>query len=301
MSDPADSPGGCQVTLMLDVAAHVPPFSAALGALGGAVSEFEQDGGPRWRLTAHYATEPDPAALTAAIAVAAASLAIGTPEIAVEPLPAADWVAEYRRATPPVTIGRFFIRPAHFDGPTPDGLDPIRLDAGLAFGTGEHATTQGCLLELERLAGEGRAVGRALDLGCGSAILAIAIARLWPDAPVIAADNDLEAVTTAAANLADNGVAGRVTAIESDGYAGLAGDRFDLIAANILAGPLIAMAGALAAHLAPDGAAVLSGLLLDQADDVAAAHAAHGLGLLDRRDIGEWATLTVAPARRSRR
>ncbi len=284
---------------MLNLAAHVPPFAAALAAQGGAVSEFEHDGGPSWRLTAHYAAQPDRGSLTAVLAVAAASLAIEPPEIAIEPLAAVDWVAEYRRATPPVTIGRFFIRPAHFDGPTPDSLDPIRLDAGLAFGTGEHATTQGCLLELERLAVEGLAVGKALDLGCGSAILAIAIARLWPDVPVTAADNDPAAVTTAAENLAGNGVAGRVTAIESDGYAGLGGGRFDLIAANILAGPLIAMAGALAAHLAPGGVAVLSGLLVDQADDVAAAHAAHGLGLFNRRDIGEWATLTLGYCRDS--
>ncbi|MEE8333508.1 MAG: 50S ribosomal protein L11 methyltransferase [Alphaproteobacteria bacterium] len=301
MTDNPESGGGWQVTLMLDVVLHVPPFAAALSAQGGAVSEFEFEGGPRWRMTAHYTAEPDHRELTAAIAVAAASLSIEAPEIAIELLPAVDWVAEYRRATPPVTIGRFFIRPAHFDDPTPPSLDPIRLDAGLAFGTGEHATTQGCLLELERLAGEGLSVGRALDLGCGSAILAIAIARLWPDVPVTAADNDPAAVITAVENLADNGAAGSVTALESDGYAELGDEKFDLIAANILAGPLIAMAGELARHLSPDGVAVLSGLLIDQVDEVLAAHAAHGLGLLNRRDIGEWATLTVATTRRSRR
>ncbi len=288
-----DGGGGWRVTLMLEDAAHAPPFEAALAAQVGAVSAFGHEGGPGRRMVAHYAAEPDRAALFAAIAVAAASLSIELPEFTIEPLPPVDWVAEYRRATPPVTIGRFFIRPAHFDGPTPPGLDPIRLDAGLAFGTGEHATTEGCLLELERLRGEGLAVGRALDLGCGSAILAIAIAGLWPGARITAADNDPAAVATAAANLTGNDVAERVDAIEGEGYAGLAGDAFDLIAANILAGPLIAMAGDLAGRLSPGGVAILSGLLADQADDVLAAHGAQGLRLLNRRDIGEWATLAL--------
>ena len=296
MSGQPDSAGGWQAALMLDDAAQVPPFDAALAALGGAVSVFEHEGGPRWRLVAHYVEEPDLAGLAAAIAVAGASLAIEPPEVSVEPLPAIDWVAEYRRATPPVTIGRFFIRPAHFDGMTPDGMEAIRLDAGLAFGTGEHATTQGCLLELERLRDEGLAVANALDLGCGSAILAIAIARLWPAAHVTAADNDPAAVATASENLAANGAAGAVHAVLSDGYGGLGGGSFDLIAANILAGPLISMAGDLACHLAPGGTAILSGLLAGQADDVLAAHAAHGLTLTSRRDIGEWATLTLGSA-----
>jgi len=285
--------GGWQAALMLDGADQVAAFEAALAALGGAVSAFKHEGGPRWRLVAHYADEPDRGALLAALAVAAASLGREPPAVAVEPLPPVDWVAEYRRTTPPVTIGRFFIRPTHFEGPTPAGLDAIRLDAGLAFGTGEHATTRGCLLELERLRGEGRTVDRALDLGCGSAILAIAIARLWPGARVIAADNDPAAVATAAENLTANGVAGTVETVESDGYAGLAGESFDLIAANILAGPLIVMAGALARHLAPGGAAIMSGLLTDQAEAVLAVHAKHGLATLYRRDIGEWATLTL--------
>jgi len=294
VSDKTDSGGGWRAALTVEDAARVAPFEAAFAAQGGAaVSSFEVAGGPRWRVVAHFAAEPDRAGLAAAVAVAAASLSTEAPEVTIEPLPALDWVVEYRRATRPVAIGRFFIRPAHFDGPTPAALDPIRLDAGLAFGTGEHATTQGCLLELERLRDAGLGVGRALDLGCGSAILAIAIARLWPNARITAADNDPRAVATAAENLAGNGVAGNVAAVGGDGYASLAGETFDLIAANILAGPLIAMAGDLARHLSPGGAAVLSGLLADQADDVLAAHAAHGRRLLNRRDIGEWTTLTL--------
>jgi len=295
--DPDADSGGWQAALLLDDAAQVPPFEAALASQGGAVSAFEYEGGPRWRLVACYAEAPDRGALSAALAVAATALSIDAPEIEVEKLPPVDWVARYRSATPPVTIGRFFVRPAHFDGPTPAGLDAIRLDAGLAFGTGEHATTQACLLELERLRHAGLRVGRALDLGCGSAILAIAIAHLWPAAKITAADNDDAAVATAAENLADNGVAERVKTVLSEGYAALPADRYDLIAANILAGPLIAMAGELALHLAPDGVAILSGLLRDQADGVIVAHEAQGLVLSHRRDIGDWATLALAQSR----
>lgn len=286
-----------QVEISLPAVSYLPEFDAALEELGGAVSAQEIAGGPRWRLTAHCAGEPDRAALEARIAAAAASAGIDPPPLTVQPVPDTDWVAEYRRRTVPVTVGPFFIYPTHYEDVVPAGRIGIRLDAGLAFGTGEHESTEGCLLALDRLRGASLAVRRGLDLGCGSAILAIAMARLWPGAAIVAVDSDPEAVRTSARNIVENRCADSVVAAESEGYgAGIVSTRapYDLIAANILARPLVALAPRAAAHLAPGGRIVLSGLLSAQADEVLAAHEAAGLASVDAVRLGDWTTLVLA-------
>jgi ribosomal protein L11 methyltransferase len=289
---------GWRVEFELSDGARAPEFDDALAPLGGAVTVREIDGGPRWRVTVHCAGEPDRPALEARIAAIAAGIGIAPPALAIEPVPTTDWVLEYQRRTPPVTVGCFFIHPSHYRGAAPAGLTGIRLDAGLAFGTGEHATTAGCLRALAAQKAAGLPVGRALDMGCGSAILAIAAALLWPSAAILAVDNDPEAIRTARENVADNGRAGTIDVVEGDGNrAEAVADRapFDLIVANILAGPLIAMAPDAAARLAPGGRLVLSGLLSDQADAVLAAHAAAGLVPAGRIEIGTWSTLILKP------
>ncbi len=294
-----DNSASWRVAFDLPDGACVSDFDAALEPLGGAITAREIDNGPRWRMIAHVAEAPDRAWLEARIAVIAASQGIELPAIAIEPLPATDWVEEYRRRTPPVTVGRFFIYPSHYTGDVPAGKTGIRLDAGLAFGTGEHQTTAGCLQALEKLHGEGLSPGRVLDMGCGSAILAIAASRLWPGASVLAVDNDPDAVLTAQDNLADNGCADTVRAVVGDGYrtpAVTEGAPFGLIVANILAGPLIAMVPEAAEALARGGRLILSGLLTDQADAVLAAHENSGFVLRARIDIENWTTLIVAPA-----
>lgn len=294
-SDPAGD-GGWQVTLEVPSPADVESFDEALETLGGAMTALELDGGPRWRIVVHCAEEPGRDTLRRLVAAAAAKAGIPAPGITVEALPVTDWVAEYRRNARPMIIGRFYVHPSHHAHDIPPGVTPILLDAGRAFGTGGHESTAGCLRALDGLAAQSARPARALDMGCGSGILAIAMALLWPDAEIVACDNDANAVAVAEENAALNRVAATVRCVAGEGYAtaDVAASRpFGLIVANILAGPLTAMAGDLAAALAPGGAAVLSGLLTAQADGVAAAHEAHGLRVVDRIVIGDWTTLVL--------
>lgn len=166
----------------------------------------------------------------------------------------------------------------------------------MAFGTGHHGTTRGCLEALDRLATRGFKADTVADIGCGTAVLAMAAARIWSVTP-IASDIDPVAVDVAEANLAANDMAGRVTCLEATGFDHdqiKSGAPYDLIFANILKGPLIDLAGDLTAHLAPKGYAILSGLLNDQADEVAAAYAAQGLTRVEATQIGDWSTLLLS-------
>jgi ribosomal protein L11 methyltransferase len=258
------------------------------------VSAFEADGdgaerAPTWRVELLLDTEPDEAEIGRVVAEAGLPAA----DLIVDIVPETDWLTATARQFPPVRASRFVVHGSHARDRLPDDAIPVEVDAGLAFGSGEHATTQGCLMAISRIARRPR---RILDLGCGSAVLAIAAAKLWPTARVLAADNDPVAVRVAAANVRINGVASRVRTLVSEGYAAGAIRRaapFDLILANILADPLIELAPALARHLASGGHAVLSGLLDRQAEAVTAAHTRHGPRLTHRRDIGPWTTLVL--------
>lgn len=247
-----------------------------------------------WRIDLLYRDRPDAAALVAALRPLCEAAGAEVEEIAVEPFAPEDWVAASQLRLPPVVAGRFVVHGSHAREGLPSGLVPIEIDAGLAFGSGEHATTRACLAAIDRLARR-RRFRRVLDLGCGSGVLAIAAARCWP-ARVVAVDNDPVAVRVAAENARANGVADRVAVALAEGYAHPLVRRhrpFDLITANILADPLIELAGALRRHLAPGGHAVLSGLLDRQAGAVLAAHARHGLFLIGRIDHGPWTALVL--------
>jgi ribosomal protein L11 methyltransferase len=213
-------------------------------------------------------------------------------------LPPHDWVAASDAAFPPFNVGRFYIRGSHESGAIPPGMIGLCIDAATAFGSGEHATTEGCLLAIDDLAKRNR-FKRPLDMGCGTGILAFAIARRMGQR-VVAADIDPESVRVARANTKINGLNGRVRTLLSDGYANpavSAGGSYDLIVANILARPLCEMAGDLARHLAPNGTAVLSGLLNRQEAQVLAAHRARGLRLTARIRVGVWPTLILQAGR----
>jgi len=274
----------------------IPTFDEAISVEDAVVTAQEIDGGPRWSLICHCEAEPDRTALETRISIAAASAAIDPPDVVIEEIPPIDWVAEYQSRTKPVTIGNFYIYPSHFQDDMPEGLVGIKLDARNAFGTGEHESTSGCLVALERLRDNGIAVDRGLDMGCGSAILAIAMVRLWPTGKFVAVDSDLDSVRTAAENVADNKCADIVKVAESDGY-GAAVVQFpapyDLIAANILARPLMTMAPDAAASLKVGGHAVLSGILTEQAEMVLGAYIAAGFAPADRLEIGKWTTLVL--------
>lgn len=165
----------------------------------------------------------------------------------------------------------------------------------MAFGTGHHGTTLGCLLALDRLDRAGFRARNVADIGCGTAVLAMAAASIWPD-PVIASDIDPVAVEVAAANVDANALSDRVACIEAVGFdhAEIAAKSpFDLVFANILKGPLIDLAPDMRAHIAVGGHAILSGILITQADEVISTYVAQGFALANRDEIGEWATLVL--------
>ena len=214
-------------------------------------------------------------------------------ETAFEPIHHTDWKAQSLASFPPVSVGRLSVVGAH--QALPRRRFALCVDAGPAFGSGRHESTRGCLLALDWLARRRRRVHRALDIGTGSGILAVAAARLWP-ARVFALDTDPVAVATARETVRRNGLSHRVAMVWSGGFrAGVMGrlGRADLIVANIRAKPIAAMAPAFAKHLRPGGVAVLSGLLDTEERLVLAAFRTRGLRLRRRIGLGAWVTLIL--------
>ncbi len=249
----------------------------------------------RWRLMVYFPAEPNKAERAALKRHAVEALGKDGPAFAFEALPDADWVAMSLEGLTPVRVGRFVVHGSHDRAVARIGDIAIEIEAAQAFGTGHHGTTAGCLAAIDRLA-RTRRIHRALDVGTGSAVLAIAIARL-AKAPVLASDIDPVAVRIAAGNIRLNGVATLVRAICAAGVDdrrfAVAGG-FDLIVANILAGPLVGLTPSIRRRLAPGGTIVLSGLLVHQANRVVAAYRAQGLRLV-RSEVREgWVTLTLA-------
>ncbi len=204
-------------------------------------------------------------------------------------LPETDWVSESQAGLAPIYAGRFVVHGSH-DEPDPSVPFPICIDAGTAFGTGHHGTTKGCLLMLDSLT-DLASPTRILDLGTGSGVLAIAAAKLFPSAEILATDIDPEAVTVAANNATVNAVS--FSCLQADGFDSevLKGQQFELIIANILAGPLKGLAPDIAAALAPGGRAILSGILDAQAEAVAQAFEATGLTMKKRPSLDGWTSL----------
>jgi ribosomal protein L11 methyltransferase len=216
-------------------------------------------------------------------------------------LPDQDWIKLSQEGLPPVRAGRFFVYGAHDSGRVPHAVIPMRIEAGLAFGTGHHETTALCLGVLSDLAGR-RQFARVLDLGCGTGLLAIGAAKLWRKR-VRASDIDPVAIEVSRENAAANGVAPLVRATVSDGLnspALAAGRPYDLIVANILAGPLTRLAPEIAHGLAKGGVLVLSGLLRWQENLVLGFYRPHGLVLREARRDGAWSALVLEGPRARR-
>ncbi len=210
-------------------------------------------------------------------------------------LPETDWVALSLRGLKPVTAGRFVVHGAHDRAAARHGRIAIEIEAGQAFGTGHHGTTAGCLAAIDRLCRQTQ-FRRPLDLGTGSGVLAIALAKVL-GAHVLATDIDPVACRVATENAAINGVGRLVEVVVADGVrhrAVRAAAPFDFVVANILAEPLRRLAPQLAPLIAPGGELVLSGLLPQQRDRIAAAYRTHGLRLTDARTIDGWAVVTMA-------
>jgi ribosomal protein L11 methyltransferase len=217
-------------------------------------------------------------------------------DISAEKLPEQDWLSYVHDNFPPITVGKFFIYGSHYEGAVPAELTPLKIDAATAFGSGEHETTKGCIQAFEYLAGQGHVFTNALDMGCGSGILAIAITKIWNNIPVIAIDIDPESIIVTKRHALMNGASAFIQAEAGDGYrVPLVPQHapYDLIAANILANPLIEMAPDLAENLKTGGFCVLSGLLARQKDDVVRAHEAQGLKLVHAEEIGDWRALVL--------
>ena len=239
-----------------------------------------------WRLEAYFERRPDEAQLAALVSGAA----IGAPSI--EELPDIDWVAHALEGLGLVEAGRFVLFGSHdADKIADDGRIAIRIDANQAFGTGHHPTTAGCLTLLSRFAGA--PPQSALDLGCGSAVLAIAAAKLWA-VEVLASDIDARSIEIAIENIALNGVGDLVNAIVADGFADpriKVRAPYEFVFANILAGPLVDFAPAMADHVARRGRVMLAGLMADQEASVIAAYEGAGFKLLNRLAHQTWPVL----------
>jgi len=248
-----------------------------------------EDGSGLWEVGGYFDEAPDEAGLALLATIH------GAKEFAVSELPELDWVAKVRRELVPVEAGRFFVYGSHDADKVPESCEPLLIEAAMAFGTGHHGTTQGCLRALDRLANEGFIGKSVIDVGCGTAVLAMGAARIWPG-EVLASDIDEVAVDVARANVVANGLEGRVKCLEAAGLddaAIQAAAPFDLIFANILKGPLIELAPGLTANLVPGGVLILSGILNEQAEEVAAVYSGNGNSVTYREEIGEWTTLML--------
>ena len=256
--------------------------------MGVGVFELE-DGSNLWEVGGYFTESPD----TLSLDILAA--AFDAQPFLISELPEIDWVAKVRRDLAPVEAGRFFVYGSHDADKLPEGRVGLLIEAAMAFGTGHHGTTLGCLRALDRLDTAGFQGRNVVDIGCGTAVLAMAAARIWPGL-VRASDIDTIAVEVAQANVQANDLAGRVHCLEATGFDHSELQQaapFDLVFANILMGPLIDLAPDMARVTAAGGHAILSGLLVEQAESVLAAYVAAGFGLHHREDIGEWATLTL--------
>lgn len=226
--------------------------------------------------------------------IARAALPFKAPEIREMRLKNIDWVSKVQKDFPPFTMGPFYVHGSHAVEAKPHGKMPLLIDAAAAFGTGEHATTAGCLLALADEKRVRAHTSRVLDMGCGTAILAIGAARLWKKARIEACDNDPVAVRVSAHNVKVNRVASRSSTFVSDGYkARQVRGKYPVVVANILAKPLMKMARDASRHVAEDGTLILSGLLNSQEAMVLSAHRAQGRFLKKRIRRGNWSVLIL--------
>ena len=257
------------------------------------IGVFEvEDGSGRWEVGGYFSEPPDLAGL------ALLATLHGAADFAVSRIDDRDWVAQVRRELHPVHAGRFTVygaHDAHRVGPHRIGL---KIEAAMAFGTGHHGTTRGCLELAWRLARRGYHPRRVADVGCGTGVLAMAAARVWR-VRCVATDIDPIAQATARENARANGVAPWINTGTAVGFRHEAHREtapYDLIFANILASPLKKMAGDIARHLSFGGHAILSGLLTHQAAGVEAVFRGHGLVRADRIRLGDWTSLMLVRA-----
>lgn len=277
-------PGEEAARALADAAEGLQPAPYGVGA-------FEiEDGSGLWEVGAYFLTDPDAAALNALGAKH------GAKPFVISDVPDIDWVAKVRRELSPVDAGRFFVFGSHDADKVPAGRIPLQIEATVAFGTGHHNTTLGCLLAFDTLFEAGLRPQNVADIGAGTAVLAMAAAKVLPQARILASDIDPVAVDVSRANVAINDLDGRVACMEAAGFDHLQIRRaapFDLVFANILKGPLLELAPAMAQHVSKAGHVILSGLLVVQAESIIDAYVRSGFRLQSRNDLGEWSALVL--------
>ncbi|MEL6479126.1 MAG: 50S ribosomal protein L11 methyltransferase [Pseudomonadota bacterium] len=254
------------------------------------VGVFEiEDGSGLWEVGGYFEARPDPAGL------ALLATLYGAADFTVSRLDDRDWVAQVRRELTPVEAGRFIVHGAHDAHRVPEQAIGLKIEAAMAFGTGHHGTTRGCLLLLDHLLTRGCRPRRVADIGCGTGVLVMAAAAALRSR-AMAADIDAIAVATARENTRANGLHPWIRAVEAAGLGREAlwrGGPYDLVFANILAQPLKRLAQPIAIVTAPGGYAILSGLLAHQAPGVEAVYRGYGFRAVRRLRLGEWTSLLL--------
>lgn len=269
-------------------------FEFALEPFFSVVTCYLDDEEKAVRIEAHNEDKPDLDLLQKTVETVAQNFSIKSPDISLSEIENIDWLAAYAHEHPPLAIGRYFIYGSHFNGILPAGKISLKVEAATAFGTGEHQSTKGCLMALERLS-KRYDFKQPLDMGCGSAILAMAIAKTW-GARVVASDIDPESTRVAGYNAEINGIGSYILPVCGNGYGTpsvLRNGPYDLIMANILARPLSIMAKDLSKNLQTGGFAILAGFLERDANWVFAAHRCQGLVLVERIKVNGWQTLVL--------
>ena len=254
--------------------------------IGVGVFELE-DGSGLWEVGAYFSEKPDDISLALLAAVFQAE------EFKISELPQIDWVSKVQRSLKPVVAGRFFVYGSHDSDKVPPDCEPLLIEASMAFGTGHHGTTKGCLLALEQLITDGFKAKNVIDVGCGTAVLAMAAARIF-SANVIASDIDSVAHSVAKMNILANGLDRNIQCFEASGFAHeqiKTKNPFDLIFANILLAPLLAIATDISKYSLSGGYVVLSGILSEQAEFVVNKYTGVGFSLSNQIEIGEWVTI----------
>lgn len=254
--------------------------------IGVGVFELE-DGSGFWEVGAYFSEKPSD------VSLALLAAAFQAEEFKISELPQIDWVSKVQRSLKPVIAGRFFVYGSHDSDKVPSNCEPLLIEASMAFGTGHHGTTKGCLLALEQIISDGFDAKNVIDVGCGTAVLAMAAARVF-SANIIASDIDSVALSVAKTNVLANGLDKSIRCFEASGFSHdqiKTTGSFDLIFANILMKPLLSLAADISRYSLSGGYVVLSGILYEQAELVTNRYIKVGFSLSREIKIGEWVTL----------
>ena len=254
--------------------------------LGVGVFELE-DGSGFWEVGAYFSEKPSD------VSLALLAAAFQAEEFKISELPQIDWVSKVQRSLKPVIAGRFFVYGSHDSDKVPSNCEPLLIEASMAFGTGHHGTTKGCLLALEQIISDGFDAKNVIDVGCGTAVLAMAAAKVF-SANIIASDIDSVALSVAKTNVLANGLDKSIRCFEASGFSHdqiKTTGSFDLIFANILMKPLLSLAADISRYSLSGGNVVLSGILYEQAELVTNRYFKVGFSLSREIKIGEWVTL----------